>query len=385
MRPRDFNKVSYTFKLYDTTGEPVSGTFVELQYLDGTTQQWTSIRTERFADGVFYFEEPLDAADPPVSIFLLSDIIPELRLVAKIPIYGSTKPEVFAFTCQVVGDESDPNATVLAFDFGKAFLIEQQLVPEADMFSAFVVITSPLSLVNEMNNLALIQELQEDIVEKDAEIAALNLQLEAKDVTINSLNEQLLAALSRVQEKTLEVTRLESINDTLEETIIELREQVAFLQEQMNIDSRPVPVSTLYGQLVKEIDTSTRNNTNGGFKLANISLKLKALITRDQNSVSAQLFDLSSMDQVNGDAVSEITFDIAPTPPLPPRGNSMPNVLGLTETAVRKVLGSLGLRLNPVYQNNPQVVDGDSFRQSPEEGGGYSNNDFVTVIFSKHE
>jgi beta-lactam-binding protein with PASTA domain len=63
----------------------------------------------------------------------------------------------------------------------------------------------------------------------------------------------------------------------------------------------------------------------------------------------------------------------------------MPDVIGLTETAVRRILKSIDLRLNPVYQSNPNVVNGDSFKQSPTPGTDIQANQLITVIFSKHE
>lgn len=410
MNPADFTTVSYKFKLFDANEELVEDVPFELQYLDAITQDWVTFHSDHIIDGSFFFEEPIDPILPSESLFLLSNQIPELRLVAKPEIYSSLKTEVLAFTCQL---KADTVAGTLEFDFGTCYLIEEETLPAGDVFSDFIVITSPISLVNQAANLALIEALQAEllvknaaisdlndtIASKDAEITALNNTIVSKNETIAglnntivvknaalaSLNADLLAAQTQVEEKTLRISRLDNINIGLEATNLELEEQVAFLQKQIDIDASPVRVSDLYGQLVEEISSSAKSNSGAGYKLANISLKLKTLVSRDDDGVSAQLLDLSAMNRVKGDAVSELVFDITPEPEQLVEMNPMPNLLGLTETAVRRILTSLDLRLNPVFQNNPNEVDGDSFKQSPEEGRTYNTNDIVTVIFSKHE
>lgn len=482
MNPADFTTVSYKFKLYDTLGGQVESQMVQMEYLDESTQEWTSFHRLRVMDSDFLFEEEIN---PPVgtprSIFLQENHIPELRLVAIPSIYSSPKPEVVAFTCQLTKDEV---AGTLEFDFGTCYLVEPAELSTADVFPGFIIVTSPFLSTNQSANLALIEELEdtvlelesdietlnttiteltadvaerdatiaglnttitglnatidelttdiadrdatiatlnttitdlnediadrdatiatlnttitdlnEEIAEKDATIAALNTtitELNAaaalKDSLIASLNAQLTAALLDVQEQTLKVTRLEELNDELEATAVDKQEQIEILQEQIDVDNTPVRVSEFSQQLVQEIGSSAKSLDGGsGYKLANISLKLKTVVSRDAEGVNVQLVDLSGMNQVNGDAVSELTFDIVPEPIASSVGGSIPNLLGLTETAVRRILTSLELKLNPVFQNNTAVVNGDSFKQSPEAGSTYNVNDTVTVIFSKHE
>jgi hypothetical protein len=438
MNPGDFTTVSYKFILFGVDGEPADGVGIELQYLDEETQLWRTFHADHIVDGGLLFEEEINPpGGPPKSIFLQENHIPELRLVAEPYIHSAVLPEVLSFNCELITDEGEGT---LLFDFGTSYIVGKgDLV--SSLFSGFQIIASPFPALKQEENLIRIEELEADVAAKDAEIATLNAEivakdaeiaakdaeiaaqdaeisslnaeivakdaeiaakdaeiaalnaeleglnttLEAKDLTIASLNAQLLTALSDVQLQTLNVARLENIKTELEETIVANEEQIGILQEQLNIDATPVRVSTLYQQLVDEIGTSAKTNGDAAYKLANISLKLKTVISRDAEGVNAQLFDVSSMDRVNGDAVSELVFDIAPAATPSSSITSLPNLLGLTETAVRRILMSLDLRLNPVFQNNPQVVNGDSFKQTPGAGSTYSPNDTVTVIFSKHE
>ncbi|MNE23858.1 PASTA domain protein [compost metagenome] len=150
-------------------------------------------------------------------------------------------------------------------------------------------------------------------------------------------------------------------------------------------DRAPLPINELYSNIVSEIETAANASDSSPFKLSNISLKLKAMIQRDGESVSATLLDPDSSENVNGNAISELVFDITSNQTVQAPVLVIPDLKGLTETAVRRVLKSLNLRLNPVYQNNPAVMNGDSFKQSPTAGEKINKNQLITVIFSKHE
>ena len=150
-------------------------------------------------------------------------------------------------------------------------------------------------------------------------------------------------------------------------------------------EPQPVPIQDLYSNLVSEIALANDNNSDKTFKLSNISVKLKALIHEEGGSMSASLLDLDNSETVNGDAISELAFDLTPVQQTAPVSRELPDLTGFTETAVRRILKSLGLRLNPVYQKNLDVVNGDSFKQSPVAGETAQPNQLITVIFSKHE
>lgn len=150
-------------------------------------------------------------------------------------------------------------------------------------------------------------------------------------------------------------------------------------------ENPPVAIQDLYANLVSEIATASDNNEGSPYKLSNISVKLKALIHEEGGSMSASLLNLENSENVNGDAISELVFDLSPVSTREQGGIPIPNLTGLTETAVRRILKSLGLKLNPVYQKKATVVNGDSFQQTPAQGVSVQPNQIVTVIFSKHE
>ena len=146
----------------------------------------------------------------------------------------------------------------------------------------------------------------------------------------------------------------------------------------------PVPINELYTNIVSEIETAARSSESSAFKLSNISLKLKAVIHNEEDTINASLLNLTNSENINGNAISELVFDITPVQQEGRTLSGIPNLTGFTETAVRRILKTLGLKLNPVYQKNLDVVNGDSFKQSPAAGEMIQPNQLVTVIFSKH-
>lgn len=397
MKIKNFEHVAYKFRLYDASGQPLVGLPVQLQYFNAANQVWKDIyKGITTQGGIFQFAEDISTTTVAASDFIQNNEIPELRIIPSSPYYGVGKQEVLAQVYQLTINTS---SSLLGFDFGTVFIVEKDVLLKYDLLTDFLVITSPIPLVNARATLLQIQSLQASLAASEAAVAqltsdnsaltaqvnSLTIETQAKDETIASLNTQLISAVSEVEEKNLAITRLQVIKQNLENTISEMQQQIDELSREINFDERPIAVNTLYSNIIREIDLSAQNNTNADYKLANISLKLKTLISSDENGINAQLFGLSTMDQLNGAAISELTFDIAPT--ATPAGASplVPNLLGLTETAVRRILDSLGLRLNPVYQNNTSVVNGDSFKQSPAEGSDLNSTDTVTVIFSKHE
>lgn len=169
--------------------------------------------------------------------------------------------------------------------------------------------------------------------------------------------------------------------------IQKLQDTIATLSAEENPTegNKLIPINSLYSNILGQVETVNKSTENSAFKLSNLSLKLKAIIQKDGDNLSASLLDSSLSDTINGNSISELSFEITPTQNQNPATTKIPELSGLTETAVRRVLQSIGLRLNPVYQQNLNVVHGSAFKQSPEPGTTIQPNQLVTVIFSKHE
>lgn len=181
---------------------------------------------------------------------------------------------------------------------------------------------------------------------------------------------------------------LSKIEDDLsikEDKIIELTSTIDELSKEIEFDMRPMPVSGVYTNIINEIQLAeTLNKSN--FKLANIQLKLKTLVNRDKEGVNLQFLNHETAKDVNGNSISEVVMDIESSPNRVTELAKLPNLIGFTETAVRRILSNLGLRLNPVYQKTESnIPSGESFKQSPTLESDIENNQLITVIFSKNE
>ncbi|MEM6687399.1 MAG: PASTA domain-containing protein, partial [Bacteroidota bacterium] len=96
--------------------------------------------------------------------------------------------------------------------------------------------------------------------------------------------------------------------------------------------------------------------------------------------------DFESAKEVSSAVLSDIKLDIVPSAiTATTTTGTMPNILGLTETAVRKVLTNYGLRLDAVYHStkDTNLVAGQSFKQSPGPNDPVEEGQEVIVIFAK--
>jgi predicted nuclease with TOPRIM domain len=200
-------------------------------------------------------------------------------------------------------------------------------------------------------------------------------QCEEERIKLNEKIEILEGNLSKI-EKDLSLK---------EDKIIELTSKIDELTKDIEFDMRPMPVSGVYTNIVNEIQLAeTLNKSN--FKLANIQLKLKTLVNRDKEGVNLQFLNHETAKDVNGNSISEVVMDIESSPNRVTELAKLPNLIGFTETAVRRILSNLGLRLNPVYQKTEiNIPSGESFKQSPVLNSDIDNNQLITVIFSKNE
>lgn len=167
--------------------------------------------------------------------------------------------------------------------------------------------------------------------------------------------------------------------------ILSLQNNIEELSKEIVIEDRPVAVKNIYKNLVQELDIASELSKSNNYSLSNLSIKLKGVINQDaNNNIGIQLFSKENAHQINGNTISDLSFDIIPTPRQNVEPGKVPDVLGLTETAVTRILESVGLKLNPVYQKS-ENPNGASFKQTPQKDTPINPNEFVTVIFSKNE
>ncbi|MCC7452725.1 MAG: PASTA domain-containing protein [Crocinitomix sp.] len=198
------------------------------------------------------------------------------------------------------------------------------------------------------------------------------------------LSKDLIAKEAIIREKEAAIAAVILEKDILTSRISDLEAMNEELSRDINFDERPLPIKTFYSNIVSEIDVAKSKN-EGAYKLSNISLKIKTFVTRDTEGVtSVQLLSKDTAEGVNSEMMSELSFDVVENNFIGTTPGNVPNLIGHTETAVRRILSSQGLRLNEVYQSNLSVPNGQSFKQSPAANTPAQLNDLITVIFSKH-
>ncbi len=386
-----FKTIVFKLQLQTPDGDSVEKLPLFIQYYSFADQKWINLYREELKNGLFYVK--LSASSTvksriPFLTALKEDQIPPLRLVPTEKLYDLKKKEVIAGMFSFSLNQKEGT---FEFDFGSLWIVPKETVyNNQDHFNDFVPVASLFPLIHEQKE---ITNQEPDLAEsyrKELEFCTSNLQKSADQYKIvyNSYEElkNTYSQLKELKERSdADAAAFQSDLKKQEEYIRQLESKIASLSSENTGTNTPVPIKNLYTDIVSEIETASRFTESSSFKLSNISLKLKAIIQKDGDSLSASLMDNATKEKVNGNSISELVFDITPVRNTEIAPGKMPDVMGLTETAVRRVLKSLDLRLNPVFQNNPKVVNGDAFKQSPSPGSDIQSNQLITVIFSKHE
>lgn len=399
-----FRDIIFKLQLHTPDGEWANDLALFVQYYNVSEQKWVNIYREVVENGLFFIKGSASStvkSRQPFFELLQNGQIPPIRIVPTEKIYSGKKKEVIG---SIHSFSLDQKESVFEFDFGVLWLVPEENTHDSDVFLDFLNVTSlyPVttaktpgtSVQPEMSALAAAAVTNDDdpCAPCQQELQACTEELRALKAQYDSLytsSEELKKNYSTLKDQNEQLTQeIESLNALIKtgKTYIEqLETRIAELTKEPSTENTPVPIKTIYSDIVNEIETATRFTEASSFKLSNISLKLKAIVQKDGETMSASLLNLADSETVNGNAISELTFDITPVKQAETVSGKMPDVLGLTETAVRRVLKSVGLRLNPVYQQNNKVVNGDSFKQAPTPGSEVQTNQLVTVIFSKNE
>jgi len=217
-----------------------------------------------------------------------------------------------------------------------------------------------------------------DTVHKEKEAFSASIQnlkndLENYKTTGNLKDAELLAKQTLIES-------LEQKNTSLQK---ELEETTAF-----NTSEHPnkLAASKVYGSIVNDVIKADEELINSKYKLSNVSLNLKTTVEKGPVGTLLGLLDIETAKGINSAAISDIHIDIVPNvATASSKGQKMPDVLGLTETAVRKTLLDHGLKLDAVYHptDDANLIEGQSFKQSPAAGAGIVEGQEVIVIFAK--
>ncbi len=212
-------------------------------------------------------------------------------------------------------------------------------------------------------------------------------QATLKEVELKAMlgeKEQLLSS------QTLELkqarTQINNISNNLQQRIKEierLRKQQEKLQQRN--EGKATPLSTIATNIGTEIDSAnkTLKNRNLPYQFGKIDFNIKGAVAEDGQSITLA----RPSDSATAKIFSNVNLELLPV--LPPvnlaDAVTVPDIVGLTESVVRRLLNSIGLKLEVVSKSMGQkskVPVGQSIQQSPKSGATAARNDTVLVVFA---
>ncbi|MEH0195741.1 hypothetical protein V7S57_08385 [Caulobacter sp. CCNWLY153] len=149
---------------------------------------------------------------------------------------------------------------------------------------------------------------------------------------------------------------------------------------------RTVAVTDLATDMATQLDTAQKTLKPTGFSLGTIQISAKGVL-RDTGSM--EFPDTETLKALPQDSLSDLKFQFIPEKvPTSDDGPRVPDVLQLTESAVRRVLTSVGLVLEASTGPrglNPAVAPGQAMVQSPGAGTIIARGARVMVIFADQQ
>lgn len=210
--------------------------------------------------------------------------------------------------------------------------------------------------------------------------------LQTQQNSIDNLVEKVKTSQQLVSEKNNEIAILTQNTALKEIEISKLETKVTEIQNYVDAENpNKLDAKKVYSSIINDIAIADAEMDNSRFKMANISLNLKATVEKGPEGTLFGLVDFESAKDINAAAISDISIDIVPNTTSIKSKNTVPNIIGLTETAARKIITNYGLKLDVVYQptDNPKFIEGQAIKQIPEVGSEIIQGQEVIVIFAK--
>ncbi|MDO6812288.1 PASTA domain-containing protein [Tenacibaculum soleae] len=245
-------------------------------------------------------------------------------------------------------------------------------------------------LLEKTNTIKDLQKTQNELIkEKQSiflEVKKTKNDLQTQQNSIDDLVEKVKISQQLVSEKNNEIATLTQNTAVKEIEISKLETKVTEIQSYVDAENpNKLDAKKVYSSIINDITIADAEMDNSRFKMANISLNLKATVEKGPQGTLFGLVDFESAKDINAAAISDISIDIVPNTTSIKSKNTVPNIIGLTETAARKIITNYGLKLDVVYQptDNPKFIEGQAIKQIPEVGSEIIQGQEVIVIFAK--
>ncbi len=227
-------------------------------------------------------------------------------------------------------------------------------------------------------NTTLLDTYNAEVLKLRSNEAKLQSQLSQKDQLLATRQQDLSKASSRIAE--LESTLAKSLANEAK-----LKEENASFSATA---SHKAPIQDIAANIGAEVDAANRRlrDAQHGYRFGKIELDLRGSVSDDGQSMAlASLVDLSRLSA--GVALPGVKLELLPKRERPITSDNVkvPDVSGLTETAVRRLLQAAGLRLEPVSKSlgpKPKIPVGQAIQQSPKAGAEIARGERVLVVFA---
>jgi uncharacterized coiled-coil DUF342 family protein len=219
-------------------------------------------------------------------------------------------------------------------------------------------------------------KLKERISHIENEKILLNDTIKKNNERIKVLTDSINIRSQELETKGKSITELNMEIQKLNDKIEEMKE------ERPDYEPKSQPVSKVYSGILNEFKQIKDANSDNPYKLSNISLNLKTFVEHDENGIRLQLVDARKLSMIDPNLLSVVNVDLGDAEQSNHDKVRVPFLVGLTETASRKILNSLGLQLKAIYEFRDNIPEGQAFKQSPA-AGDILPNETITLIFSK--
>ncbi|MEY4926082.1 MAG: chromosome partition protein Smc [Bacteroidota bacterium] len=404
--PSSAKKIQFSATIYDTSNTLIPNMSLVIQYFDTQTNKWEPLLKSTTENGllsaVFDFSPSPSKATilaAKINQIIAAGSMPTFRLISavslKLPV-----TELFATTSNLA---LNPEKTMFLAEFGEMIYNAEARMEKLPAKETVICVTLPVivyKLIMQNKDMAKQLELQtQKVSDLTTQLKAPNQELQKRDATIKTLNDAILQEAQKTTDLQTRLTAKDEIIATKNQQILEKDKKIAEQTTQIITAAQPTentrqntaqPMNKVYAHILDEVHTVAARDTNNRYALSSVSMNLKTFVEQDANgNMKLQLIDSKNAEKINGASVSEVKLEVATNnQPAMPNTGKIPSILGLTESAVRSVLQSIGLQLNPVYQSTElSATDkysiGQAFKQSPIGGDSIGKTQTVTVIFAK--
>lgn len=365
-------------QIMTSEGEAAAGLSVDLEVFVLASRRWTRIGSAKAnAKGIWQAK-----AKPAPNEFPYAPI---LRLTES----GTVGPRVIAQNCHL---SYNPTNQTLTADFGQVELLGE---------AAHSLKASNVQL-RRLKHVVAGQPKQATAV-RPSRIRPPNITPADSSATVDTFNSEMMKF--KVREAELQ-TKLNQSDQELKKHIATLateKKRIKSLETQIakliatetrlkkenaiytDEEKRKTPIQDIVANIGTVIDSANNKlaNEKRPYQFGRIEVDLKGTLSKDGQSMA--FLNMAELREIPaGGALSGLKVEL-----LPQRGHAdtttqqiVPDVTGLTETAVRRVLNQVGLRLEAISKSESKVPIGQAMSQSPKPGDNAPQNKTVLVVFA---